>query len=177
MEKMTKIGEAVSQAEIRANINSINISEWLFGLTSKEYEACAKGHQSAAQGTLPSGKRVSVNVEHVAGFFMIQHYVETVSEKDRVLVVSPNTVLWLDDQNYVIMQITWELTVKKIDNLSSLLTCKVITESANQKFVQASKDLSKEIDPKQSPFQLHINEETPLFARDIEKKAIAGEWQ
>ena len=101
---MTQLGEARAQAMVNANIHDINISEWLFGLTSEDYEACAQGHQSAAQGKLPSGKRVSMNVEFVAGFFMVQHYIETVSEKDRVLTISPNTILWLDDERYVILQ-------------------------------------------------------------------------
>ena len=113
---MIKLGEAIAQATINANMDTINISEWLFNLSSEEYEACASGHQSAAQGVLPSGKRVSMNVEHVAGFFMIQHYIETISEKDRVLTVSPNSLLWLNDETYVLLQITWDLSLTRIDD-------------------------------------------------------------
>ncbi|KXX66822.1 hypothetical protein [Flammeovirga sp. SJP92] len=171
---MTKLGEATAQAIINANIDSINISEWLFNITAEEYAACSSGHQSAAQGQLPSGKRVSMNVENVAGYFMVQHYIETISEKDRVLTVSPNTTLWLDDVNYVILQITWELKLDKIDDNTCLLTCKVISETENEQFIQATHELTKDIDPQETPFQLHINEETPLFAKDIETKALAG---
>lgn len=174
---MQKLGEATAQATINANIDSINISEWLFNISSDEYAACANGHQSAAQGTLPSGKRVSMNVEFVAGFFMIQHYIETISEKDRVLTVSPNTVLWLDDKKYVLLQITWELSVKKIDEDACLLTCKVTSETENEKFIHAVHELTKDVDQAETPFQLHINEETPLFAKDIEGKALAGVWK
>lgn len=174
---MTRLGEAIAQATINANIDSINISEWLFGISSEEYAACAEGHQSAAQGMLPSGKRVSMNVEIVAGFFMVQHYIETISEKDRVLSVSPNTVLWLDDENYVILQITWELSLKKIDDNSCQLTCRVVSETENEAFIQATHDLTKDIDPAETAFQLHINEEAPLFAKDIERKALAGVWE
>lgn len=173
---MTKLGEATAQAIVNASIESINISEWLFTLTAEDYAACATGHQSAAQGALPSGKRVSMNVEHVAGFFMVQHYIETESEKDRVLTVSPNTTLWLDDENYVLLQITWELSLKKIDDHSCLLTCKVISETENEMFVQAVHESTKDISPEETPFQLHINEETPLFAKDMATKALAGKW-
>lgn len=173
---MRQLGEAVAQATILAPIDSINISEWLFGLKSEEYAACATGHQSAAQGRLPSGKRVSMNVEHVAGFFMVQHYIETISEKDRVLVVSPNSILWLDDKKYVLLQITWELSLKKLDENSCVLTCKVISETENEPFIQRVHELTKEVNPAETPFQLHINEETPLFAKDIEAKALAGVW-
>lgn len=173
---MIKLGEASAQATVNANIDSINISEWLFTIGSDEYAACAEGHQSAAAGVLPSGKRVSMNVEFVAGFFMVQHYIETISEKDRVLTVSPNTVMWLDDENYVLLQITWELKLTPIDDNSCLLTCEVISETENEKFVEIVHELTKDVDPSETPFQLHINEETPLFAKDIETKALAGTW-
>ncbi len=173
---MVKLGEATAQATINASVNTIDISDWLFSLTSDDYAQCADGHQSAAQGSLPSGKRVSVNVEFVAGFFMIQHYIETISEKDRVLTVSPNTLLWLDDERYVQLQITWELKLEPIDANSCRLTCIVTSETENELFVQATHELTKDMDPAETPFQLHINEETPLFARDIERKALAGTW-
>ena len=173
---MIQLGEATAQATINANIDSIDISEWLFNITADEYEACAEGHQSAAQGVLPSGKRVSMNMEFVAGYFMIQHYIETISEKDRVLTVSPNTVLWLDDEKYVLLQITWELKLTKIDENSCTLTCTVKSATENELFAQATHERIKDIDPTETPFQLHINEETPRFAKDIERKALAGVW-
>lgn len=173
---MIKTGQAYSEAIINANIDSINISKWLFTISSQEYESFAQGHQSAEQGILPSGKRVSINVENVAGYFMIQHYVEKIAEKNRVLTISPNTVLWLDDENYVILQITWELTVQKIDDKCCKLTCSVTSETENEKFAAAIHERTKNVNPDESPFQLHIAEETPLFARDIEKKAKSGIW-
>ncbi|UTW63087.1 hypothetical protein KFE98_02725 [bacterium SCSIO 12741] len=173
---MIKLGEASAEAIVNTSIESINISEWLFSLSSEDYAACASGHQGAAQGSLPSGKRVSMNVEHVAGYFMVQHYIETISEKDRVLTVSPNTVLWLDDEKYVILQITWELKLTKVDDHSCKLTCLVTSETENEMFVQATHELTKDLDPAETPFQLHINEETPLFAKDMEAKALAGVW-
>ncbi len=173
---MIKLGEASAEAIINAPKNKINISEWLFNLGSQEYAACAEGHQAASQGILPSGKRVSINLEYVAGYFMVQHYIETISEKDRVLSISPNTVLWLDDEKYVILQITWELKLSRIDDQSCKLTCKVISETENEQFMKATEELTKDMDPAQTPFQLHINEETPLFAKDMERKALAGVW-
>ena len=173
---MKKLGEVTAQAIIHTDINSINISEWLFGLTAQDYAACADGHQSAAQGVLPSGKRISMNVEFVAGYFMVQHYIENISEKDRVQVISPNTLLWLDDEKYVILQITWELSLKKIDEQSCMLHCKVISETENELFIQAVEERTKDVNPEETDFQLHINEETPLFAKDIEQKALAGAW-
>lgn len=173
---MIQLGTATAEATIHAPIESIHLSEWLFGLSSEDYAACASGHQSAAQGILPSGKRVSMNVEFVAGFFMVQHYIESISERDRVLTVSPNTLLWLDDERYVELQITWELRLAKLTDQSCQLSCRVASATENAQFAAVSHSLNKDVDPAQTPFQLHIDEETPLFARDIERKALAGVW-
>ncbi|MEM1218773.1 MAG: hypothetical protein AAGH79_07665 [Bacteroidota bacterium] len=173
---MIKLGEATAEAIIQSNIDSIDLPEWMFTITSDEYAACAEGHQSAAQAVLPSGKRFSVNAEFVAGYFMVQHYIETVSEKDHVLAISPNTQMWLDDEHYVSLQITWELSATKIDEQTTKLTCRVVSKTANEQFAQASQHRSASATSGPNPLQVHINEETPLFAKDIERKAQAGIW-
>jgi len=173
---MRSIGEARAKAILKAPFNSINLSEWLFTLSAEDYDACAEGHQSASQGILPSGKRVSTNSEIVGSYFMIQHYVEEISKADRVLVVSPNTVLWLDDKRYVILEITWELFLEKLDSESCILHCRVHSATDNEAFLSLSKANNAQYEEGESPFQLHINEETPLFAQDIQRKALAGLW-
>ena len=117
-----------------------------------------------------------MNVEHVAGYFMVQHYVETISEPDRVLTVSPNTVLWLDDEHYVLLQITWELKLTRINAQSCMLTCTVGSATENAAFAEATQERIKDIDQDDRPFQMHIREETPQFAKDIERKALARVW-
>ncbi len=173
---MIKMGESTGKAIINAPIEAVNLGEWMFTLSSEEYAACAEGHQSAAQGQLPSGKRFSVNVEIVGGIFMVQHYVEMISERDHVLGVSPNTTFWQNDKDYVLAQISWELKVAKIDEHSCELTCRAATESENEAFVNKFREATKDIPAENSPLQVHINEETPLFAKDIERKALAGIW-
>ncbi len=173
---MMKIGESTAKAIINAPIEAINLGEWMFTISSEEYAACAEGHQSAAQGQLPSGIRFSVNVEIVGGTFMVQHYVETISEKDHVLGVSPNTTFWQNDKDYVLAQISWELKVVKIDEHSCELTCRAASESENEAFVNRFHEATKDIPAENSPLQVHINEETPLFAKDIERKALAEVW-
>ncbi|MEM6726349.1 MAG: hypothetical protein AAF598_20065 [Bacteroidota bacterium] len=174
---MIKLGEASAEAIINAGPAAIDLGEWLFTLTAEDYAACAEGHQSAAQARLPSGKRVSLNVETVAGYFMVQHYIEKIAEKDRVLSVSPNTLLWLDDECFVLLQITWELFVTPIDDQHCRLTCKVTSETANEQFAQTIQARTSEVEHSETPLQLHILEETPLFAKDIERKARTGVWQ
>lgn len=173
---MMKIGESSAKAIIKAPIKAINLGEWMFTISSEEYAACAEGHQSAAQGRLPSGKRFSVNVENVGGTFMVQHYVETISERNHVLGVSPNTTFWQNDKDYIIAQVNWELKVEKIDENSCELTCRASSESDNEAFVNHLHEAMKGMPAEKSPLQVHINEETPLFAKDIERKALAGVW-
>ncbi len=173
---MISLGEARATTTIHAPIESINLADWMFTLNSEEYAACADGHQSAAQGVMPSGKRVSINVEYVAGFLMVQHYLETISHRDHVRAISPNTLLWLNDEAYVLIQITWEIKVKPIDENTCEMTCRVVSETEDVAFAQRAHESAQNFAPDQAPLQLHINEETPLFAKDIERKALAGVW-
>lgn len=173
---MIKLGQSSAKAPISAPLAAINLGEWMFTLTSDEYAACATGHQSAAQGVQPSGKRVSMNVEVVGGNFMVQHYVETIAQRDHVVGVSPNTVMWPDDEHFVLARITWDLEARQLDEGTSLLTCTVIAETENTAFAQRVEELNRHIAPADRAFQKHIDEETPLFAKDIERKAKSGVW-
>lgn len=173
---MIKLGQSLATAAISAPLPSINLSEWMFTLTSDEYAACAEGHQSAAQGVLPSGKRVSMNVEVVGGNFMVQHYVEAIAERDHVRGVSPNTVLWIDDEHFVLAQITWDLKVEKVDDQTCTLTCTVTAETENRTFAERVEAINRDIPIERRAMQQHIDEETPLFAKDIERKALRGTW-
>lgn len=173
---MFTVGEANAKAVINAPIESINLGEWMFTISSEEYAACAEGHHSAAQGKLVSGKRFSANLETVGGMFMVQHYIEKVAERNHVVGFSPNSVFWLNDTDYVSSQIIWELQVAKIDEKSCELTCNVTSQSENEVFVAQLHEAMKDVPPENTPLQEHISEETPLFGKDIERKALAGVW-
>ena len=173
---MLTIGEATAKAIINAPIESINLGEWMFTISSEEYAACAEGHQSAAQGKLASGKRFSVNLESVGNTFIVQHYIETVSKRDHVVGFSPNTIFWLNDKDYVFAQVTWELKVAKLDEKRCELTCSALSKSENEGFVTMLREASQHLPTEKNPLQQHIEEEAPLFAKDIEGKALAGVW-
>ena len=173
---MILLGQTSAQATIAAPLASIDLGEWMFTLSSDEYAACAEGHQSAAQGVLPSGKRVSMNVEVVGGNFMVQHYVEDIARRDHVRGVSPNTVLWVSDERFVLARITWDLQVERVDEETSRLTCTVTAETEDPVFAKQVEALNRDIPESDRAFQRHVQEETPLFARDIGRKAMAGVW-
>ena len=107
---------------------------------------------------------------------MVQHYVETISEPHHVKAVSPNTLLWINDSTYVMAQITWELTLKELDDQTCELSCKVVTETENAALAQQAHASNQNLGDQPTPLQQHIAEETPLFARDIERKARDLVW-
>ena len=173
---MFQLGTAEASAIIHAPIDRVDVSEWMFTITSEEYAACSKEHQSAAQGRLPSGTRFSVNVERADSLLIVQHYIETVSERHRVVGFSPNSAFWMNDIDYAFAQVTWEVAVEKLDDEKCMLTCSAFSESDNEAFVTTLHNALKEAGSEKSPLQLHMEEETPLFAKDIERKALAGIW-
>lgn len=173
---MKKLGEATAKAIVNAPIELINLGEWMFTITSEEYAACAEAHQSAAQGRLASGKRFSVNLETTENILIVQHYLEKLSERDHVIGFSPNSMFWLSDTEYALAEVTWEVKVVKIDEERCELICRAFSETEDEAFVARLHNALKEAPAGYNPLQQHIEEETPLFAKDIERKALAGVW-
>jgi len=173
---MQKIGEATAKAIVHAPIESINLGEWMFTITSEEYAACAKAHQSAAQGKLASGKRFSVNLETTEDILIVQHYLETVSQRDHVVGFSPNSMFWLSDTEYALAEVTWEVKVVRIDETCCELICRAFSETEDKAFVAMLHEALKKAPAGYNPLQQHIEEETPMFAKDIQRKALAGVW-
>ncbi|HVK46554.1 MAG TPA: hypothetical protein VM488_01890, partial [Pseudobacter sp.] len=75
-------------AIINAPIEKINIPEWCFSLSEKEYQGCSPAHVSAAVTTGADGRRMSINVEVLGGSPMVQHYQEEVSEPHHLVLTS-----------------------------------------------------------------------------------------
>lgn len=173
---MQKIGEATAKAIVHAPIESINLADWMFTITSDEYAACAEAHQSAAQGKLASGKRFSVNLETTEDILIVQHYLETVSQRDHVVGFSPNSMFWLSDTEYALAEVTWEVKVMKIDETRCELICRAFSETEDTAFVAMLQEALKKAPAGFNPLQQHIEEETPMFAKDIQRKALAGVW-
>jgi hypothetical protein len=174
---MFTIGECTAKSVINAPVESVNLGEWMFTLTSEAYAACSTAHQSAAQGRLPSGKRVSLNVEYVAGFFMVQHYIEDISERTHVITVSPNSLFWLNDEDYAIAQITWELKATKVDANRCEISCYVKAAANAVEYAKLGLAIAKGISRGHPSLEDHVQEETPKFGKDIERKALAGIWK
>lgn len=93
---------------IDAAPGSIDLGEWLFGMTDEEYVACSPGHR--AMGINGGSARVGVvNVESVGGVMMIQHYRPEVVRPDHVKLVSDSSQAYLLHVFPARIRVLWEM--------------------------------------------------------------------
>ena len=160
-------------AIIDAPIEKINIPAWCFSLSEAEYQACSPAHCSAGVTTAPDGRRMSINVEILGGSPMVQHYLEETSERDHLRLVSTSDVF--APTGRIKVGVIWDLSVKKIDDHSCEFTNTVHSTSTPElteflakqgipweAFKSARKPISED----------HNRQETPLFAKSIERHAL-----
>jgi hypothetical protein len=160
-------------AIINAPIEKIDIPKWCFSLPEKEYQGCSPAHIAAGYTTAPDGKRMSINVETIGGSLMVQHYVETLGDKDHLILDSDSDVF--TPTGRVTIHVTWELSVREIEKGRCEFTNRV------QSF--ATDEMLASLDRQGIPFEIfrtqrqpmsiaHNKGETPLFAASIERAAL-----
>jgi hypothetical protein len=108
----SQIVDSSFTAIINAPLDRIDIPAWYFNLPEREYQACSPAHGSAGSTTAPDGKRMSINVEIIGGSLMVQHYIETLAEKDHLILDSTSDVFTPTGQTTI--HVTWELSAKKL---------------------------------------------------------------
>ena len=173
MEDNTLVESSVS-ATIHAPIEHVDIPTWCFTLPESEYQACSPAHYSAGATTAPDGRRMSINVEVIGGSLIVQHYVEDVGRSDHLRLVSDSDVFTPTGRTKI--AVIWDLRVKKIDDK----TC----EFTNTVHSSATPELLEFLGKQGIPFDVfrtarrpmseaHNRQETPLFAKSIERHAMA----
>ena len=86
------LAHSTFKSKIVAPTADIDITDWLFNIDELEYNNCtprSKAHITAGFTHAPDGKRLSINVDFVAGALIVEHYVEDISEKLRCRVHQP----------------------------------------------------------------------------------------
>jgi hypothetical protein len=174
MDDNTLVNSSFS-ATINAPIENIDIPTWCFSLPEAEYQACSPAHCSAGVTTAPDGRRMSINVEVLGGSPMVQHYVEEISERDHLRLVSNSDVF--TPTGRIKVGVIWDLSVKRIDDhtcqftnsVHSTSTPELVDSLAKQGipwevFKAARKPIS----------EAHNRQETPLFATSIERYALSN---
>jgi hypothetical protein len=172
MEDNTLVKSRFSAA-INAPIEHVDIPTWCFGLSESEYQSCSPAHVSAAVTTAPDGRRMSINVEVLGGSPMVQHYIEEISEPHYLRLVSTSDVF--TPTGRVKVGVIWDLSVRKVDDS----TCEFANEVHSSFTSELLDSLAKQGIPREA-FQstrkpiseAHNRQETPLFAKSIERQAL-----
>ena len=117
---------------------------------------------------------MSLNVENIGGNLMVQHYVEDVGEKHHVRLLSTSDVITPTGRTK--SGVVWELSVKRIDADRCELTNHVIGKTTPEYWESLGKsgipfEVARQAQDTASA--AHNSQETPLFAKSIERKALA----
>ena len=166
-------------AIINTPCESIDLSAWVFGLTDKDYQACSKDHIAAAASLTSDGKRMSINVECI-GSLIVQHYVEDVSERRHCRLISVSDTFGPDISARGQVGVIWEFFIEPINAAKTKFTNHVEVKAVPG-FEEALRRQGVTLEQAQQRAQgvlaPHNTEETVLFAKDIERKALAGRWR
>lgn len=169
----TVITESTSKAIINAPIEFVDIADWVFNLPDAEYQRCSPAHIAAGFTTTEDGRRMSLNVETIGGNLMVQHYVEDIGEKHHVRLLSTSDVIGATGRTK--SGVVWELSVKAIDEHSCELINHVIGKTTPEYWQHLGQSgIPFEVAQKaqDTASSAHNAQETPLFAKSMERKAL-----
>jgi hypothetical protein len=141
--------------------------------------ACSKNHVPAAATVTTEGKRMSINVERV-GNLMVQHYVEDVAERSTCSLVSLSDSIGPNIASRVKVVVIWLFTAEAIDSETTKFTNTVEVRTAPgylEALDERGVPFEKASELTQQAVRARNAEETPLFAKHIERKAVAGRWR
>ncbi|SOX55771.1 hypothetical protein MAAFP003_4465 [Mycobacterium ahvazicum] len=144
--------------------NRLDVPKWLFGMTDREYQRCAKGHRAA--GTfVESGTRGMVNVESIGGHLLVQHYREDSSKPSEVVMVSPKSRIYLTHVLPATLGVRWVMSVTPVTDSTSRFTCRVELE------VPAWMRVMGLFAGMRYSIQAHVDEETIGYAQSLARSA------
>jgi hypothetical protein len=170
------LAHSTFKSKIVAPTADIDITDWLFNIDELEYNNCtprSKAHITAGFTHAPDGKRLSINVEFVAGALIVEHYVEDISEKLRCRVQSTSTLLINGD--FTMAHVIWELIAERKEGDDHAFS--------NNVWVHTTKEFEEYMTTHRIPYEQarnswqtavdqHDEEETPEFAASIQRKAL-----
>jgi hypothetical protein len=153
--------ESSVSVTINAPIENVDIPAWCFTLAESEYQACSPAHYSAGTTTAPDGRRMSINVEEIG-------------RPDHLRLASDSDVFTPTGRTRI--AVIWDLRVKKVDDTTREFT-NTVHSSATPELLEF---LSKQGIPfdvfraaRRPMSEAHNRQETPLFAKSIERHAMA----
>jgi hypothetical protein len=160
-------------AIINAPIEKVDIAEWLFHLPDAEYQRCSHAHIAAGTTTSDDGVPMSINVETIGDALMIQHYVGEIREPHLCRMVSNSDSITAAGRSKA--RVVWELSVKKIDDRSCEYSNHIHASATDETMAFLEEhgiafETAKRA--RQEASDAHNREETPNFAKSLERKAL-----
>ncbi len=168
------LSRSIVTAIINAPIEKVDIADWLFNLPDAEYQRCSTKHIAAGTTTTDSGKPMSINVETIGDALMIQHYVAEIKEPTICRMVSTSDSITANGHTKV--HVVWELSAKKIDDETCEYSNRIHASATDEMLEFIKKHgitLEQAAASRQAASDAHNKEETPNFARSIERRALS----
>jgi hypothetical protein len=148
----------------------VNIADWLFNLRDTEYQRCSHAHIAAGHTTSDDGRPMSINVETIGEALMVQHFVPHFCR-----LTSLSDAITMKGRTKV--HLLWEVSAKKIDDD----TCEYsnhIHASATDEFLafieKNGVTFEQATVARQQASDSHNREETPNFAKSIERRSLSS---
>jgi hypothetical protein len=158
---------------INAPIEKVNIADWLLHLPDAEYQRCSHAHIAAGNTTTDDGQPMSINVETIGTTLMVQHYVAEIHTPQLCRMVSTSDAISSNGRTKV--HVLWELSVKALDDKSCEYSNKIhatATDDFLAFIAQHGITLAEAHAARQVASHTHNLEETPNFAKSLERKAL-----
>jgi putative intracellular protease/amidase len=160
-------------ATIHAPIEKVDIGDWLFHLADAEYQRCSQAHIAAATTTSEDGRAMTINVETIGDAFVVQHYVGEVRGPQFCRMVSVSDSI--SPVGRTKLQVVWELSAKKIDDATCEFTNHIHSSATTQTLAFLQEHgipFEAAREARQKASHAHNQEETPKFAKSIERRAL-----
>jgi hypothetical protein len=159
-------------AIINAPIENVDIADWLFHLPDPEYQRCSRAHIAAGATTTDDGRPMSINVEMIGDAFVVQHYVGEVRELHFCRMVSISDSI--SPAGRTKLHVVWELSVRKVDDQTCEFTNHIHSTAIDQTLTFLDEHgipFEQARATRQQASHAHNQEETPKFAKSIERRA------
>jgi len=173
----TTLVESSVSATINAPIEKVDVPGWCYSIPDSEYQACSPAHLAAGATSTPEGRRMSINVEVIGGSMMVQHYVEEIAEPEHLRLASHSDLFSPAGRTKI--DVVWDLHVRRIDDVSCELT-NTVRSSAPPEMQEFLARQGLAFDTfraaRRSNSEAHNRQETPEFAKSIERHALGQPW-
>ncbi|MBL0887406.1 hypothetical protein [Myceligenerans indicum] len=146
--------------------DEVDVTGWLFGMSDRDYQDTARGHQALGTSTDRDGRHM-VNVESIGGNLLVQHYVLERGTRSEAVMHSPRSTIYLAHLIPARLGVRWTMAVRPATSDSSVLTCRV--ELDLPRWMNA---LGRVVGLRRST-QSHVDEEAAGYARDLARKVLS----